>query len=49
MIIRIRLPVIRINTMERDTFDPHDNLGSYTRTFCCPAERWSGQYQPAMK
>ena len=28
---------IRINAMERDTFDPDDNLGSYTRTFSCPA------------
>ena len=37
---------IRINAMERDTFDPDDNLGSYTRTFSCPAETWLGSYQP---
>jgi hypothetical protein len=37
---------IRINAMERDTFDPDDNLGSYTRTFSCPAETWLGDYKP---
>jgi hypothetical protein len=37
---------IRINAMERDTFDPDDNLGSYTRTFSCAAETWLGRYEP---
>jgi hypothetical protein len=37
---------IRINAMERDKLDPDDNLGSYTRTFACPAETWLGSYEP---
>jgi hypothetical protein len=37
---------IRIDAMERDTFDPDDNLGSYTRTFSCPAKTWLGRYVP---
>jgi hypothetical protein len=37
---------IRINGMERDLFDPDDNLGSHVRTFSCPAATWLGQYQP---
>lgn len=37
---------VRIDAMERDTFDPDDNLGSYTRTFSCPATSWIGRYRP---
>jgi hypothetical protein len=37
---------IRIDAMERDTLDPDDNLGSYTRTFSCPADTWLRRYGP---
>ena len=37
---------IRIDAMEQDTFDPDDSLGSYTRTFSCPAKTWLGRYLP---
>jgi len=37
---------IRIDAVERDTHDPDDNLGSYTRTFSCDAESWLGRYGP---
>ena len=37
---------VRINAMERDLFDPDDNLGSYTRLFACGAESWLGSFGP---
>jgi hypothetical protein len=37
---------LKISAMERDTFDPDDNLGAYTRVFQCETERWIGQYGP---
>jgi len=38
---------VRIDAMERDTFDPDDNLGSYTRIFACETQSWLGSYGPS--
>lgn len=37
---------VGIRAMERDTFDPDDNLGSYARTFSCGVDDWIGAYRP---
>jgi hypothetical protein len=37
---------IRIDAMERDSTDPDDNLGSYTRTFRGDPSSWLGKYTP---
>jgi hypothetical protein len=37
---------VGIRAMERDTFDPDDNLGSYVRTFSCAVDDWIGAYGP---
>ena len=35
---------VRIAAMERDLFDPDDNLGVYTRVLACDSETWFGGY-----
>ena len=37
---------LRIHAVERDTFDPDDNLGACMRVFQHDAERWIGEYGP---
>jgi hypothetical protein len=37
---------LRISAVERDTFDPDDNLGACTRVFQHDATGWIGQYGP---
>jgi hypothetical protein len=38
---------LEIAIMERDTFDPDDNLGTYKRVLCCPIESALGRYEPS--
>lgn len=37
---------VEILATEKDTFDPDDSVGKYTRLFCAPAESWFGSYGP---
>ncbi|HEX6077752.1 MAG TPA: hypothetical protein VFZ32_21145 [Micromonosporaceae bacterium] len=40
---------LRIGVMERDTLDPDDNLGVYTRIFRCGPAGWLGAYRPGQE
>jgi hypothetical protein len=37
---------VRVDAIERDTLDPDDNLGAYTRVFDCEPTKWIGAYGP---
>lgn len=37
---------LQVTLMERDTFDPDDLLGVYTRVFQCDPQGWLGHYAP---